>query len=161
MDVELDDELLLELELELELKLFSAKATTPSAGVWTARMGKAFSLLIASCPRHPDPRHLTTAARSSSLKMKYGDAIMGCAACMWGYAGHTCTTIWSHRCPNRKCAATCARMPTNCKRCWHPGNEHTTIPWPTTFFNCAMLLAHAKLLNGTVGMNSGRGAAKI
>ena len=26
----------------------------------------------------------------------------------------------SHRCPNMLCATACARMPTNCKRCWHP-----------------------------------------
>ena len=213
MDVELDDEILLELELELELELFSAGATTTSVGVWTEGMGKAFSLLIAGCHQSPDPKHLTTVARSSSPTGEYGGAIMGCAACMWLCTAYvhnhlmhdftihavgtfvqrlhldpfasllTCSfvhTTWqllwtlrlhvkvvwhnplhdpqkrqkldasipsspSHRCPNRKCAATCARMLTNCKHCWHPGIEHTTVTYPTTFFNCAMLLAHAEL----------------
>ena len=67
----------------------------------------------------------------------------------------------SHRRPNKKCAAKCARMPTDSKRRWHSGNEHTTIPCPTTFYNCAMLLAQAKLQNGTIGMASGSGAANI
>ena len=81
--MELDNELLLHPELELELEMFSAGATTTSVGVWTAGMGKAFSLLIAGCPRRPDPKHLTTAARSSSPPMKCGGTILGCAACMW------------------------------------------------------------------------------
>ena len=208
MDVELDDELLLELELELELelKMLSAGGTTTSVGVQTAGMGNSVSLCIAGCPQRPVPKHLTTAIRSSSPTMKYGGAIMGCAACICrayvhnhlvhDFTGHavgtfvrglhveplaallTCSfvyatrqllwtlplhvkVVWhnplhdpqkrqkldasipsspSHQCPNKKYAATCARMPTNCKRCWHPGNKHTTVPCPNTFFNYAILL---------------------
>ena len=77
-----DDELL-NLKLELELELLSAVVTTTSVGVWTTGLGKGVSLLIANCPRHPDPKHFPTAARSSSPIMKKGGAMMGCATCMW------------------------------------------------------------------------------
>ena len=80
---ELDEELLLELELKLELELLFDVVTTTSVGVWTAGMGKGVSLLIACCPRRPDPKHFTTAAGSSSPIIKFGGAMMGCAACMW------------------------------------------------------------------------------
>ena len=83
MDVELDDELQLELELKLELELLSAGGTTTSVGVRTAGMGNSVSLCIVGWPRRPVPKHLTTAARSSSPTMKYAGAIIGCAACMW------------------------------------------------------------------------------
>ena len=207
MGVELDDELLLELELELELELLSAAGTTTSVGVRTAGMGISVSLCIASCPRRPVPKHLTTAARFSSLTMKYGGAIMGCAACMWlcrayvhnhlvhDFTGHavgtfvhglhfeplaallTCSfvyatrqllwtlplcvkVVWhnlrhdpqkkqkldasvpsspSHRCPNKKRTATCVRMPTNRKRCWHRGNEHTAMVQSVDCVECEPL----------------------
>ena len=83
MDVELDDQLLLEPELKLELELLSAAATTTSVGVWTAGMGKSVSSFTTRWPLRPAPKHLTTAALSSSPTMKCGGAIMGCAACMW------------------------------------------------------------------------------
>ena len=75
----------LELELKLEPEPLLAVLTRAFVGVRRARLENGASFFAASWPRHPDQKHLTTAARSSSPTTNYGNSGMCCAR-------HRCAT---------------------------------------------------------------------